>query len=403
MEARLSTLAIISHKRHVISRTQRDIGPKFCYVTGGFQRITSEIASHFGRVLLCVPAQYDEECSVQNSYRENVELVALPWFSSRLELVSHLPLTMRVLQQALSRADIAYAMGPSDMGLVGLGMARLAGKPLFVSVDTDRTSRCLATNSNRAVALFKYVASKLLIDNYIKLACKNVPTFFTGDPFLGDSPCWETWVKHTLRSDEIPPLCDTCTADSTQREWRVVYAGRLAREKNVLCLLEAARCLKESGHSDMEFVLAGEGEEADRLRAATRDLGLDDRVLFAGYVPGDTLIGTRFLGANALVLPSLSERQGKVLLEAMSCGVPVVASDAGGIPSVIEHEHNGLLFDPRNPRELAARIVQLRSDNDLAARLRSNGYAYALAHTLDKTVSSIVQHVESFYACHEST
>jgi glycogen synthase len=93
-----------------------------------------------------------------------------------------------------------------------------------------------------------------------------------------------------------------------------------------------------------------------------------DRLRFEGFLAHEWLPAA-MAHAELLVLPSLYEELGTVLLEAMQAGLPVVASKTGGIPDVIEDGVNGLLVPPGDPEALARTINRLLADRDLARRL----------------------------------
>ncbi len=81
--------------------------------------------------------------------------------------------------------------------------------------------------------------------------------------------------------------------------------------------------------------------------------------------------------ASILVLPSRCEGMGRVLLEAMAAGIPVVGSDIGGIPTLIRHGENGFLFPVGDVSALEARLRQLLSDRELRERMGKRGYESA--------------------------
>jgi rhamnosyl/mannosyltransferase len=104
-------------------------------------------------------------------------------------------------------------------------------------------------------------------------------------------------------------------------------------------------------------------------------------VHYAGIQTGPAL--ARYIqSASLLVLPSTTDAEsfGMVLLEAMACGVPVIGSDIGGIPYVINHGHNGLLVPPSNPAALAQTIQHLMNYPQLAEKLGANGRRDAVQH-----------------------
>src|SRR5690606_3151306 len=152
-----------------------------------------------------------------------------------------------------------------------------------------------------------------------------------------------------------------------------VFAGRLSPEKNIPLLINALAKLRRSS-IQAELVVIGDGSEEEKLREIAGSLGINDFVHFVGRLAHNEILESKFLGADLLVLPSVEERQGKVLLEAMACGIPVIASNAGGIPSVITHRCNGLLFDPSSVDDLVETVKTLINDDELRFQLIRQGH-----------------------------
>jgi glycosyltransferase involved in cell wall biosynthesis len=151
---------------------------------------------------------------------------------------------------------------------------------------------------------------------------------------------------------------------------RVLFVGRLAPQKGVDTLVEAAGLLE---HPSAQVLLVGDGPERPALERVTERLGVGDRLRFEGFVTHDRLPAA-MAHADVLVLPSLYEELGTVLLEAMQAGLPIVASETGRIPDVMEDGVNGLLVPPGDPEALARAIDRILSDGDLARRLSEGAH-----------------------------
>jgi len=142
--------------------------------------------------------------------------------------------------------------------------------------------------------------------------------------------------------------------------------GRLEWEKGFDVLLEAMTSLP----ADVRLLLGGEGQQRAALAAQVERLGLQSRVRLTGFVSDVPA----FLGQTGIfVLPSRSEGLGLVLLEAMAAGRPVVATRVGGIPEVVVDGETGLLVPPDDPSALAAAVLRLLRDPDLALRMGEAG------------------------------
>jgi|GEM_PF-138680 len=145
-------------------------------------------------------------------------------------------------------------------------------------------------------------------------------------------------------------------------------------QKGQLDLIAAARELAAEDDG-WRFVLVGRGDDEAMLRRAAGDC---DAIRFAGHVDN---VGDYLAAFDMFAFPSVHEGLGSTLLDAMHCGLPIVASDVDGIPEIIEHEVNGLLVPPRAPTDLAAALRRLRGDPELARRLAATGNNRAQAYT----------------------
>ena len=102
--------------------------------------------------------------------------------------------------------------------------------------------------------------------------------------------------------------------------------------------------------------------------------GVSDRVRFVGTLAGDDLVAA-YQRATIVVLPSTTEAEsfGMVLIEAMSCGRPVIGSRVGGVPFVIDHGRDGLLVTPGDPAALATAIIELGNDPGMRSSMGAQG------------------------------
>lgn len=135
--------------------------------------------------------------------------------------------------------------------------------------------------------------------------------------------------------------------------------------KNIPGLLRAFAVLAERNPTaQYRLIVAGKGSGLDGYRALAKKLKIADRVSFPGFVPDDELPAL-YRRADACILPSLdsSEAFGLVLVEAMACGTPVIASDIPGVRSVVDRGRTGwLIDDPEDTEEMASKIRMLLDD-----------------------------------------
>lgn len=145
----------------------------------------------------------------------------------------------------------------------------------------------------------------------------------------------------------------------------MVTVCRLIGLKGVQYALEAMALLRE--RIRIRYIIIGDGEYRGRLERKVSDLGLGDSVSFLGSVPNSELPAYYSI-ATVGVFPSIADEAfGISIAEAMSCGVPVVATDVGGIPEVVTG--GGVLVKPRNPAELAEAVSKIFTDEKFRKRL----------------------------------
>lgn len=136
----------------------------------------------------------------------------------------------------------------------------------------------------------------------------------------------------------------------------ILNVGFFAPIKGTIYLINAFADLIKK-RNDLLLILIGEGPLRSELKDKVRDLNLFEYVWFAGYIPNKELVYW-YNAADLFVLPSLGEGFGIVIIESLSCGVPVVASNTGGIPELISENNLGLLVPPGNIKELSNGIFQ---------------------------------------------
>ncbi|MCC3375589.1 glycosyltransferase family 1 protein [Cohnella sp. REN36] len=165
-----------------------------------------------------------------------------------------------------------------------------------------------------------------------------------------------------------------------QGAYLALYAGRLAPEKQTeVAVQAAARFARETG-ADVRLVFAGDGPQTAGIRALAAKLGVS--AVFLGSVPQREL--QRWMAASdALLFPSPTETFGNVALEAMACGLPVIAADAGALPDVVQDGANGLLCPPADAAAFADALTRLYRKPELRAAIAERALQEAQARSWD--------------------
>jgi len=288
---------------------------------------------------------------------------------------------------------------PTPAAVFASAYARLFNRPEFVLVVGDLHA-LLPSMPYRGAKGFLWRAYTAFEERNVQRMADRALTFANGE---------ELTVKHsrrghvviqtqttTIDAGAVNTREDTCTGPRV----RMLTVSRIDPRKGLRVLPETVRLLVDRGvDATLDIVggtVGGPGEEERRgIAEAARTLGVSDRVSLAGPVPLDQLL-PRYRGYDVFVLPTLpGEGVPRVLLEAMAAGLPVVTSRVSGIPSLVTHETNGLLFESPSASAVADGVARLVRDGALRRRLISHGYDTARAHTLEAQAARMMRDVSA--------
>ncbi|MCW4023223.1 MAG: glycosyltransferase family 4 protein [archaeon] len=160
---------------------------------------------------------------------------------------------------------------------------------------------------------------------------------------------------------------------------KIVFSARRLVYKNGLdTLIESANVLAKN-HPEVLFVVAGKGPSRSLIEERIKELGIEKNIKLAGFVP-DELLPVYYGAADVFLLPSASgEGLPLVLFEAMSCGLPVVATTVGGTPEIVEHMQNGVLVPPQDPQVMADAISRLLAEKETMTEIGKQAKEYILS------------------------
>ncbi len=150
----------------------------------------------------------------------------------------------------------------------------------------------------------------------------------------------------------------------------IIFVGGLKPIKGVRYLIEAFAMVAQK-MPNARLLLVGDGPERQNLEAMVIKEGLKEKVHFVGKIENDAIV-TYMMTGDIFVLPSLSEGFGIVNLESMACGLPIIATNVGGIPEIVTDGENGFLVSPKNPAQIAEKILLLFTDDKLREKISKN-------------------------------
>jgi glycosyltransferase involved in cell wall biosynthesis len=163
----------------------------------------------------------------------------------------------------------------------------------------------------------------------------------------------------------------------------ILYIGRLEKIKGIKILIRAITLIKKK-LPNIHVYIAGEGSEKSAIKKLAKQLKIENCITLLGFITGDE----KYFYINAVdlvVVPSYYESFGIALLEAMSCAKPIVASNAGNIPNLIEDGVSGILFEPGNYNDLAAKSIGVLADPMFGENMGINARKEAQKYTWENT------------------
>ena len=304
-----------------------------------------------------------------------------PWQISGTEL--------RALQSILSKTDarlLHIYFGQIAVHL--LPLIRAWGGPSIVSfhgadvsVDMNKQAYREATRQMLNAVKLVLVRSESLRRAVVHLGCgrKKIEIQRTGIPL-----------------DEFPFRERNFVAAAT--EWRFVQGGRLIEKKGLPVTLRAfAVFLRE--HPNSKLTIAGEGPLLRELQKLARDLNIDGHVTFTGFISQEQLRGI-YYESHVFLHPSQTGHDGNQegipnsMLEAMASGLPVFATEHGGIPEAVQNGVSGVLVPERDHEKLAAALLNAAKDPGFLLRIARNG-AEVVRKNFD--LSSQARRLEDIY------
>ncbi|MEM7333424.1 MAG: glycosyltransferase family 4 protein [Chloroflexota bacterium] len=196
----------------------------------------------------------------------------------------------------------------------------------------------------------------------------------------------EEWLTKSLniapqKVDFLPVTAVSLTIDPSITKHpkpTVLYVGRLSKEKGVDLLLDAfTEVLKKLPTVQLQII--GDGPEREALEQQAKAIKIIENTRFSGAIP-PAQIGSHYQMATVLALPSRHESFGRVIIEAFSVGLPVVATQTEGANFLIQNGKNGFLVPVEASSLLAKKLIQVCSDPQFASELGQNGYASSEAY-----------------------
>lgn len=380
------------------------------YVTNGFaHRWFTPLASHFeGTDVVVRGARWATGSSEINTAGMNV--ISLPAVHSAARLY-----TLHFPKMVLSMAHIVWSKRKTwdrvlvyeaaPLAQIWFWMCKAAGLPVLLYLGGHHEEAVILRSKGEG-RLRQFFARgwSLWCRFAIPMMVRHAPTIVTGSELAHHYEAANRHGIFTVVSSSVQR--DDLAADIAQRRRCsndrpvILTVCTLSPVKGVDYLIRASAQLISSGHDHLLRIVGPSRNDYHlQLQALVEQLGIADSVEFTGPIFSGPQLQRTYDDADVFVLPSLSEGTPKVILEAMSRGLPVISTDVGAVGDLVDHERTGLLVSSHSAEALATALQRLICDTELRVRIAREGLEFArsmtveaqtghLAHTIKMAVSN---------------
>lgn len=320
------------------------------------------------------------------------EIIAVPsfWMPGTADLRTAMLSPMLLSELRLFLPDIIHVHAPMALGWAGVWCARRLKIPIVGTHHTFFDVYFKEAGLPQVQGLsWKYVHTF-----YNKCAQVIAPSVAMKDAFdTHHSRAPVVHIENGIDLTRFTPSESADTKEALRQRWgatgkTIVYLGRLSVEKRVHVVVEACAQIP-----DAHLVVAGDGPERAALEELVQTLGISDRVLFTGFVSGSDVVDVLRAG-DIFVSASQFENMPLSVLEAMACGLPVVAVRSLGMIDIVEDGVSGLLIDDASAEGMATALKKLMRDEALCARMARAAYKRSAQYSQER----MAERIEQLYA-----
>jgi glycosyltransferase involved in cell wall biosynthesis len=356
----------------------------------GFGRFAAAVGERVGTLVLIARSTEDE---VEAPYElpPGVELAPLPHYRSLREVagvIRAMPATFTALWRALSEVDAVWVSAANPVGVILMALAALRRRPIVVLARQDSMNYYRSRLPSR---LWAPVLLPLAVVDWIyRIVARRSRATVVGSQVAQRYGAPRDNVLEITVSligrDSIPP-------EPPERAWgepvRLLTVGRIEPEKNPALLAEALAMLERERPGGFMATWVGKGRLSDELMADALRLGVSERLELPGFVPFGPDLFSLYEGADAMLHIARTEGVPGVLSEAMACGLPIIATDVGGIRTAAAGGTAALLVRPDDAGALAEAVLTLDADPKLRKRLAAAGLGLARERSLEAEVGRV--------------
>jgi glycosyltransferase involved in cell wall biosynthesis len=332
------------------------------------------VAKHFDElVVFGRAARADEDADYV--LPSGIRLVALPSYSNLrrlLEVARASAGTAGAMWRGLSAVDTVWVFGPHPFGFLLIALAGIRGKRVVLGVRQDTVQYHEARL--QGARWLPVRAAVRGADAFHRLLSRRLAVTVVGSqlakPYGAERP---TTLAMTVSLVPEDALVDAPLKRNLSGDVEILTIGRVEIEKNPLLVVDTLAELERRRPGRYRLTWVGRGKLEEQVRARAAKLGVADRLTLLGYVPFGPGLLDLYRRAGLFLHVSLTEGVPQVLVEALACGTPIVATAVGGVANALDEGRAGVLVQPGDVSALANAIESVVEDEHLRERIVRRG------------------------------
>jgi glycosyltransferase involved in cell wall biosynthesis len=338
------------------------------------------------------------DVSADYTLPEWARLVPLPHYEDlkRVRAVARASLgTARAMWRGLDDLDLVWVFGPHPFGFLLIALAALRGKRVVLGVRQET-----ATYARNRMPDAHWSSPRLLgvrvMDKLHRVLARRLPATLVGpaivEQYGGPRP---NLLDMTVSLVPATVVAAAPREASPREPIELLTVGRLEVEKNPLLVVELLAALERRHPGRFRLTWIGRGPMEPDVRALAHEHGIEDLLELRGYVPfGEPLLDL-YRRCDVFVHVSWTEGVPQVLIEALACAAPVVATAVGGVARALADGEAGLLVPPGDLPSLLTAVERVAGEAALRSRLSARGLAVAAVLTLEAQSAATAAFIRS--------
>lgn len=363
-------------------------------VKEAFGRRVTGLGEYFDNIFLFLPIFHENkiECTYPIE-KSNLKVFKLRSTSFLLSFLLILP-SIRAFNKVKDLTDVVYIGFPSLIAFPLWIYALIHKKPTVIHVVSNILEVVkIRSGINKIGAIMLawllYRLSRIMASNSLVIT-NGSELLKMYSPIAASSLMI---VTSSLLKSDLPV---TVKKDTFNGKIKLLFVGKLNEGKGTIFLLQALEKLVNEFKSNVQLTVIGDGPLEDKLKKYVANHNLDHVVDFTGYIPPSKGLFEYFKNADLFVLPTLYEGTPRVVTEALALGLPVIATNIGGIPDIVIHNENGLLISPGNVDDIVNSVLKLSKEPELRQKMIKHGMKTAQEHSIDNQSEKIAKAISDF-------